>query len=785
MMKSLACYLLVTVLLVACCASQAFATSCVGPSFDEAFARASSIFLGKAVNTEYTTDAMLAEFQKKNNIPADEKEALPDTFTDFEVLTQFKGVPEKKFRVFYNTGHRRKLNSNGNAMPVPRAIGDYDPPPFAVGEEKTISADYANGVFTVYRGICSYSLDGNPELQVIKEGYDALDELIRTHPVTPEFYIKKADLQEGRRDYASAALTYEKMLSALDTAKIDDTFKLAYGRNLYFAGRYDDALKILQPYNAQDKAIPYIQLSKLRLGRGDELKGQKLLMAGQEISDLSIQDVDVPGSDFSGAKLKKVKFINSKLPGADFSKSWLEVEVIDSDLTASKFENAKIHGKFTGSHFDRAIFGEARIDLREASLNSFNDADFTNARLQIAEASLEKRDGKWVPKERKGSDYSNAKFVNSNVAGLGKSKLTGAKFTGTDFYSGGTTSWANQELDLSGQNLDGRKLDNGDFTGSSFKNASLKGTTFTGANLTNVDFTGANLTGASLTVSRYRGATKLHNANFAAANIEGVNWEGAIYDCKTKFPEGFDAAKNGLEPVDSSCYKPSGAGIVIYSADRFERGRVNVCDGNFTAKCVYAFIINYAVNGPPDSPERHAYFDGVAASLISIGEYEPARLILMRAIAENGTVTARFQELLDNLSNKTAPDFSAIKGIYQGSLRRNPIWERRERIMEKFNGGNKQEAREMTIDALAKVFHVQDSIDTNYAAEIILTYADIIANTEERIDPKVFKELEPLIRTSPHNSGYKKNNNTSEPKDYVEAGEKIVRNASSKPAAPE
>lgn len=758
-MKTVFSFCCVWAFLLILCTGTVEATSCLSPGFEKSFGDAALVFTGRAIHSEFTSEEMLEAHRLQHDIAPDSRDNLPDAYTDFEIDSQYKGLSRKKVRVFYNTGREQRKKN------IPWPVSGPPPPPYSVGTEATLFADYKNGVYTVYRGFCSRNYHGNPKLQEIARRYDALEGAIVQSPANPEAYLEKADAYEGYRDYGNSVAVYERLFNAVKAAQKDDEINVAYGRNLYFSGRYGDAVETLKLLLKHSEAVTYFQLSKLRLNHLDDLAGQALLMAGQEISDLTLEGGDFPHSDFSGAKLSKAKFVNVKMRGSDFSGAEFQGEVLDSDLTETKFDDVRIFATLRNSRFDKASFVNARIKASESSRNSFKGANFLSARLDIMGCTR-------PSEELEGSDFTKADFGNAMVVGVFKSKLSGANFTGATFE--GSCISPNQRIDLSGRHLDNMNFERGDYSGSSFKKASLQSSNFSGANLTDVDFSDADLTAADFTVSSYNGPAKLNGADFTGAKIDKTNWEGAVYDCQTKFPEGFDPVISKLEPADKSCYFPKGAGIVLYSPERFQRGRIKVCNGDFTSGCVYAFLINYLVNGIGDVPRlRHRFFKGLAASLMNAGEYEMARLVLMRYIAELGQARAGLpdgvQELINALHSKIPPDESFIQAVTARGSRTNPMWTRRQLMLEYLSAGDKTKAREMAMDSFAKIHKVAEGIAALNQAEVLLTYADVIARTENDLDLKVVQVLEQHIRSAPGNSKMFPSID-----DYVAAGEIIL-----------
>lgn len=755
------------------------ATSCHSPSFEEILARHELIFMGKALSSGETTAEMKAEYDKNKNPDAERDRGLPNAYTDFEVLKLYKGVPGKTIRIFYAT---HDVNKQGIGI-----AGDYSVFPYKDGDEMVIYGTRAGGFYTSYRGLCSFG-DRNGKageaLDTLAAQYDALEKLIAQYPQMQEFYAKKIALYEEHKDYTAAVETYGRYFSAIAGSRDKPELRADYGRLLQLAGRFDDALKALEGTKGAKGADTAQQLSLLRLGRAAELAGQKLALASQELSNVTVKDADLSGADLSNAKLNGVKFVNVKMAGADFSGASVQADFTNCDLTNARFGEAKLRGGLEDNVFDKVDFKGAELDLNATRNNKFRGADFTDAKLHIMEGRFRNKDDKGDT----GNDFSRAVFKNANVGGIGGSIVAGADFTGASFYSGRTTASQNQGLDLSGQNLDGGKLDSSDFTGGSFKGASLKGASFSGSKLRGISFVGADLTDATFTVSRYSGTTQLQQTDFSGAKIDGVKWEGAIFDCKTKFPQGFDTLAAGLEAEDPACAKQPALGMYEYSKERMSAGNLKPCNGDYHAACIYGLIINHALvkeTGGYSSARIHNFQD-IAKSLLDAGEIKLAKLLLMRAYAEhvqiyrNRTIGSHYFSLL----KRAGIEFSGNTGTgklkddkeYNWRLQGRGRGSQREEALALLNAGDTAKTRAFLNQALDK--EMGNLIDTHNKIDVLLNYADIFVRLEGALSPELIAELEKRIRATSY-SHFERNKDKPQPADYVAEGEKLLAFASS------
>jgi len=593
-------------------ATKAYALTCSYQSCTQKLMQSDLVFKGRAVFNGATTPEMQAEYNKNKGENPKGIRGLPNAYTDFEIQALYKGAPRDKIRIFYEV--RR-------AGPI---AGEIEVRHYPEGEQTVIYASAYAGFYVTGRGYCS-RCEGQQELEIIKARYDAIEGLINDAPKVAEFYLKKIELYEANKDYEASLLTYKRLFEAVPEMSQKGDMILAYGRSLFFAKRYEAAVKVLESLKRDGEAASYWQQSKLHAGQGADLDGKKLQMSGRQLSELTIKNMNLSGADFSRAQLNGVKFENVVLHGADFTNAVMQVEFSGSDLTGAKFSGAKIKGKITDSKFDNASLMGAEADLSEAGGNSFKNADFTFGKLYISDCRGNK--------DWRGNDFRETNFTSATVSGLRESNTEGANFTNTNFYAKKCMS-QNQGVDLSGRKLDNTAFDLGDYTGASFKGASLRGATFKGANLTDVDFSGADLSGARFEASSYSsaGLVKLEGANFTDAKTENVFWQGASFDCKTQFPSGFKPEDHQMQTKDRSCglVATKNPGVVHYDAERLRSGYLTVCNGDYHADCIYGFLASFY--SMPKSGARREELVHFAQSFLDAGYPDLAETIALGKI---------------------------------------------------------------------------------------------------------------------------------------------------------
>jgi uncharacterized protein YjbI with pentapeptide repeats len=137
---------------------------------------------------------------------------------------------------------------------------------------------------------------------------------------------------------------------------------------------------------------------------------------------------------------------------------------------------------------------------------------------------------------------------------------------------GGPKALSGQDdLNLGSAVLQGEDLEGFVTYGTNFRNADLRtvdlywsiigDSDFSYADLSHADlrgsfhnclFLGANLTGANVGRDNLGGPTRLLSCDFSGAELDGANFEGAVCDRATRFPEGFNPTARGAAFDDQS-----------------------------------------------------------------------------------------------------------------------------------------------------------------------------------------------------------------------------------------
>ena len=201
-----------------------------------------------------------------------------------------------------------------------------------------------------------------------------------------------------------------------------------------------------------------------------------------------------------------LSFGRIQITGSDVSHTVLRkihlsrpVEAAGSDWTGSQLNDVGL---------DRAEFARARlVDVR------FEKVDLNGADLSEVDAT--------------GSVFVHARLSGADLHGMRAKK---ASFLESTF----------RRADLSGADVSGGK----------FIKSDLVGARLDGADLTEAVLTGVLLQGASLKGAVLRRAD-LSGADLTGANLSGTELAGARFDCRTRWPEGFDPATHELVTAES------------------------------------------------------------------------------------------------------------------------------------------------------------------------------------------------------------------------------------------
>ena len=199
--------------------------------------------------------------------------------------------------------------------------------------------------------------------------------------------------------------------------------------------------------------------------------------------------------------------INNKSGQENFSGDSEHLHIIKSGVgewNKWRKENPKIVPDLTGAVLTEANLNSA--DLHNAILNN----------IDLKEAVL---------------DWANLEGASLRYAMLKEASFNGTKLEGADMTGANL-----KEVSLSGLNLQNTIL----------KNADLKEADLSMTDFRNSDLSYANMGEADLRKADLRDAN-IKGTNISEAKLSGVNFEGAIADEYTQFPEGFNPTAKGIK----------------------------------------------------------------------------------------------------------------------------------------------------------------------------------------------------------------------------------------------
>lgn len=680
------------------------------------------VFKGKIIGSGVTTPEMKADFEKRKGTGV--REELPAAYRDYEVLFVYKGVLPGLIRVF-------------SRAPLSRQdAGD-------LAGDVIVPASQITGVYFERANCAGFDRRRLDEIEATRKG---LDELIGIMPGSPGAYMKKIASYELYDDSLNVLSTIDQMVKKIPGISDDAALKLSAGKAYYQLGRDDEAISALSG-TGQETAETYRQLILIRQKKLAMLDGAKIRLQGQVLEKVSFSGLDLSGADFSGAKLRDVTFTNVTLTGANFSRAEITGSFIGSDLASASFAGSHFRGALEKSNFAKADFTTSQLQLLAARDNSFVNADFDDSQFTVIGA----------PEATRGKNrFSGASFRGASIAG--NLDFAEANFSGARALRPGQGRGmalpveSGYSLELSGQDLSEAKLDGGNFTGASFKNALLRKSSLRGAILAGADFTGADISGADLSSGAGQRLTKLAGADFSAAlNIQEAKFDGAVADCNTKFPKGFDIDTKMVEITDPVCAPAPASGVLWHAPQRYLSGDMDVCGGNFQAPCLLSFLIGETLARPAtDSQRRLTAWGDLASALLEAGEKELAMAILYRAFAEYSYLVRAgtgmpqvLVEAFESVGTPVSPHWRATDGASDSRFRRDFTF------LDKFvkdtwdlaARGDQPAARKAAAQAITAAMRMrpgeQGAILRKFAPLYLRMEAPLRAETREAFDKKL------------------------------------------------
>ena len=184
-----------------------------------------------------------------------------------------------------------------------------------------------------------------------------------------------------------------------------------------------------------------------------------------------------------------------------------------------------------GGHFEEARLRRSRLENAHLEGARLEGAKLGDAHLEGADLSSD------LELELPSANLERASLRGAHLEGA---KLVGTRFAGADLVGAG----------LQGAYLVAADLRGADLSGADLRHAMLLEAALGGANLFEAKLQGAKLAGATLQGADLAGAN-LQRADLRGAHLQGANLNYASYGREsTRWPEGFEPADHGAQPVD-------------------------------------------------------------------------------------------------------------------------------------------------------------------------------------------------------------------------------------------
>jgi uncharacterized protein YjbI with pentapeptide repeats len=287
------------------------------------------------------------------------------------------------------------------------------------------------------------------------------------------------------------------------------------------------------------------------------LKGADLRDANLKEANLS--HVDLTGADLRGADLRQARLTKTVTDQrTQLNQRWQLV--LDIQNRRLSLQKDALRGKDL-SEADLSYVDFREFDLRNTNLTGANleFAKLEDVRIDFStlidrkwRTVFEIMNGKARIRELKNTDL---RSVYLGAAPLNRAQLQNSNLM-----------WANMEYaQLNEANLSGATLAFANMTNANLRKAVLKKVRGLAVHLNKAELNEANLTEANLFGAKLRGAilegADLTHATLTSADLRGAKLSGATltnaelkestYDCKTEWPNGFDAQKYGAKEAEA------------------------------------------------------------------------------------------------------------------------------------------------------------------------------------------------------------------------------------------
>jgi uncharacterized protein YjbI with pentapeptide repeats len=283
-----------------------------------------------------------------------------------------------------------------------------------------------------------------------------------------------------------------------------------------------------------------------------------------QITERFNQAIDHLGSDTLDLRLGGIYALEGIAKNSDDDRDTI-AEVLTAFVRQRSPWPPSQPGQYGG---DRSIYQQPELRTRaadiQAALTVLGRGGFTrHGTLQLDLAEVDLRIAALDGAHLEGASLAGANLDGANLTGA---HLDGADLTGANLDGANLTSARLGDASLREAHLDGAYLTDARLVSASLWRAHLAGAHLAGAHLEGAILAGAHLDGAFLTDAHLDGAnlTRAHlggayltgsyldGANLTrthldVADLTGAHFDGAVATVDTVWPDGFDAASNGIK----------------------------------------------------------------------------------------------------------------------------------------------------------------------------------------------------------------------------------------------
>ncbi len=289
----------------------------------------------------------------------------------------------------------------------------------------------------------------------------------------------------------------------------------------------DDAAEAEEPdEEAEAPDEPDEDDDELTEARVRELAEQRQSLAGLDLSDLALDDVDFSGLDMQGAILETASLMRANFTGTNLA---------EAILAGANLRDAKL----VGANLTEADLTGATLLKADLSRAIATGADFTGARLRSANlCGATANDAIFATADLSEANASGANFA---AADLCETRLHRTDFTGANLAEAALENAWGRGVKAVGANLTNVRAANARFSEADFREANaadsvwetadLYGVNFTKANLNRAEFSGAYLTGATFNSAEVKeaqfGDATVRRGRFIRCNLYETSFGGA------------------------------------------------------------------------------------------------------------------------------------------------------------------------------------------------------------------------------------------------------------------